>query len=169
MKTNACSLLSEFVYGIQMVLRQQQTYIYPPPAPDLDALPPPHIHHPLASCGRALPLERSAAMGVKLSASEASRPIWAKTPQGATPRTRCSHFRYTWRLKKKRRKKKSNVCAIFSNDQSHLPEIACEVVFHPAFFSFFPFYRLHYRSSKMKMSLSNPCPDVRCLIVHAIA
>lgn len=54
----------------------------------------------------------SAAMGVKLSASEASQPIWAKTPQGAVSRVLCSHFRYTWRLKK-RKEKKQRVCNFF--------------------------------------------------------
>lgn len=120
---------------------------HPSTLPDLDA--PPH-----ASRGRALPLERrqccgpSAAMGVKLSASEASQPMWAKTPRGAVLRVPCSHFRYTWRLKKK-----SNVSAIFSNDQSHLPGNACEVVFLPPL----PLFTAPLQVVINEISLSNSC------------
>lgn len=111
----ACHANERLLFVVWICLRNSDgaaatTNIHPSSVPDLDApLPTP------ASCGRALPLERSAAMGVKLSASEASQPIWAKTPQGAAPCVQCSHFRYTWRLKtkKKKREKKQRVCNFF--------------------------------------------------------
>lgn len=91
----------------------------------------------------------SVVMGVKLSAVKPTN--MNKTPRG-TELSGCSHFRYTWRVKKRKKKgpkkKKSNVSAIFSYDQSHLPRNACKDIFHPFFCwaFFFFFLQLHHKS-----------------------
>lgn len=56
--------------------------------PDLDA-PPPHFLWTCATLGTQC-CGPSAAMGVQLSASEASQPIWEKAPQGAVPCVCCA-------------------------------------------------------------------------------
>lgn len=82
----------------------------------------------------------SAAMGVQLSVREASRPTSVSKNSSGCCAAQPFQVHVEVRKKEKEGGKKSNVSAIFSNDQSHLPENACEVIFHPVFLPFFSFH-----------------------------
>lgn len=139
---------------------------HPSTLPDLDA-------PPRASRGRVLPLERrqccgpSAAMGVKLSASEASQPTnVSKNSSGCCAACAVQPFQVHVEVKKK-----SNVSAIFSNDQmiSHIcQETLVRLFFYPRPPVFFPFHSSItgcHQWNVIILFLS----DVRSLIVHTIA